>query len=86
MLAAVQRPIALSCITVPVGRPLWKAIPSWYLVAEDDRMIVPETQRYMAERMKATIKVHAVDHTPIVTAPMAVVDVIRDAIRLAPGS
>ena len=86
VLAAVQRPIALSCITVPVGRPLWKDIPSWFLVAEDDRMIVPETQRFMAERMKATIKAHAVDHTPIVTAPMAVVDVIRDAIRSVAGS
>jgi pimeloyl-ACP methyl ester carboxylesterase len=43
VLAAVQRPIALDCITVPVGRPLWKDVPSWFLVAEDDRMIVPET-------------------------------------------
>src|SRR5258708_4518246 len=40
VLAAVQRPISLGCITVPVGRPLWKGIPSWFLVAEDDRMIV----------------------------------------------
>ena len=86
VLAAVQRPIALSCITVPVGYPLWKDVPSWFLVAEEDRMIVPETQRYMAERMKATIKAHAVDHTPIVTAPTAVVDVIRDAIRSVTGS
>src|SRR6476619_4787641 len=85
VLAAVQRPISLSCITVPVGRPLWKDVPSWFLLAEDDRMIVPETQRYMAERMKATIKAHAVDHTPIVTAPTAVVDVIRDAIRSVTG-
>jgi pimeloyl-ACP methyl ester carboxylesterase len=80
VLAAVQRPISLSCITVPVGRPLWKDIPSWFLVAEDDRMIVPQTQRFMADRMKATIKAHAVDHTPIVTAPTVVVDIIRDAI------
>ena len=48
-------------------------------------MIVPETQRFMAERMKATIKAHAVDHTPIVTAPRAVVDMIRDAIRSVTG-
>ena len=68
MLAAVQRPISLNCITVPVGRPLWKDIPSWFLIAEDDRMIAPETQRYMAERMKANIRSHAVDHTPSVTA------------------
>src|SRR6476646_3579860 len=86
VLAAVQRPIALSCITVTVGRPLWKDVPSWFLVAEDDRMIVPETQRYMAERMKAKIKTHAVDHTPSVTAPAAVADIIRDAIGSIAGS
>ena len=80
LLAAVQRPISLSCITVPVGRPLWKDIPSWFLVAEDDRMIVPQTQRFMADRMKAKIKAHAVDHTPSVSAPTAVVDIIGDAI------
>jgi pimeloyl-ACP methyl ester carboxylesterase len=82
VLAAVQRPLSLSCISVPVGRPLWKDLPSWFLLAEDDRMIVPETQRFMAQRMKATITAHAVDHTPSVTAPGAVVDIIRDAISL----
>ena len=44
-------------------------------------MIVPETQRYMAERMKAKTKAHAVDHTPSVTAPKAVADIIHNAIR-----
>jgi pimeloyl-ACP methyl ester carboxylesterase len=81
VLAAVQRPISLNCITVPVGRPLWKDIPSWFLVAEEDRMIVPATQRYMAERMKAKMKAHTVDHVPGVTAPGAVLDIVRDAIR-----
>jgi pimeloyl-ACP methyl ester carboxylesterase len=86
VLAAVQRPISPSCITVPVGRPLWKDVPSWFLLAEEDRMIVPETQRYMAERMKAKIEPHAVDHTPIVTAPAVVVDIIRDAISAVTGA
>ena len=86
MLAAVQRPISLDCITVPTGRPLWKDIPSWFLVAEHDRMIVPESQRFMAQRMKAKIKAQAVDHTPSVTAPSAVVDIISDAIRAATGN
>lgn len=81
VLAAVQRPLSINCITVPAGRPLWKDLPTWFLIAEDDRMIVQQTQRYMAERMKATIKAHATDHTPSVTAPAAVVDIIRDAIR-----
>ena len=86
VLAAVQRPISINCITVPVGRPLWKDIPSWFLVAEHDRMIVPETQHFMAQRMKARTKVHAVDHTPSVTAPSTVVDIIRDAIRATTGN
>jgi pimeloyl-ACP methyl ester carboxylesterase len=83
VLAAVQRPISLDCITVPAGRPLWKDIPSWFLLAEHDRMIVPETQHFMAQRMKAMTKVHTVDHTPSVTAPSVVVDLIRDAIHAA---
>jgi len=80
VLAAVQRPISPACITVPVGRPLWKDRPAWFLVAEQDRMIASETQRFMAERMKAQVRSHAVDHTPIVTAPAVVVDIVREAV------
>jgi pimeloyl-ACP methyl ester carboxylesterase len=86
LLAAVQRPISLACITVPAGRPLWRDVPSWFLLAEQDHMIIPETQRFMAERMKAKIKAHAVDHTPSVTAPAVVVAIIRDAIRSVAGN
>ncbi|WP_456622372.1 MULTISPECIES: alpha/beta fold hydrolase [unclassified Bradyrhizobium] len=86
VLAAVQRPISLNCITVPAGHPLWKDVPSWFLVAEQDRMIVPDTQRFMAERMKANIRTLAVDHTPSVTAPAAVAGIIRDAIRAVSGN
>jgi pimeloyl-ACP methyl ester carboxylesterase len=81
VLSAVQRPISPACITVPVSRPLWKDLPSWFLLAEEDRMILPETQRFMAERMKAQVRAHAVDHAPIVTAPHIVVEIIREAIR-----
>ena len=56
-------------MTVAAGPPLWKKVPTWYMVAEDDHMIVPATQRFMADRMKAKIKSHAVDHTPIVSDP-----------------
>jgi pimeloyl-ACP methyl ester carboxylesterase len=80
VLAAVQRPISPACITVKVGRPLWKERPSWFLVAEQDRMIVEDNHRFMAERMKARIRSHPVDHTPLVTAPSTVVDIIREAI------
>jgi pimeloyl-ACP methyl ester carboxylesterase len=81
LLAAVQRPIAVPCISVKVGRPLWLDRPSWFLLAEADRMIVAGTQHFMAERMKAEVRSYRVDHTPSVTAPNAVVDVILDAVR-----
>jgi hypothetical protein len=42
-------------------------------------MIVPQTQRFMADRMKATSRAHRVDHTPSITAPVVVVDIIREA-------
>lgn len=80
-LAAIQRPIAWACISVPVGRPLWKDKPSYFLVAEQDRMIAKETQRFMAERMKAKQRSYPVDHIPSVTAPSVVVDIILEAVR-----
>jgi hypothetical protein len=85
VLFAVQRPIAVPCISTKVGRPLWRGRPAWFLLAEDDHMIVASTQRFMAERMKAEIRSHAVDHIPSVTAPHAVVDIILEATRAAAG-
>lgn len=81
VLAAVQRPISPACITVAMQRPLWQDRPAWYLVAEQDRMIAHATQRFMAERMKARVRSHPVDHTPLVTAPSVVVDIIHEACR-----
>ena len=76
---AVQPPIALKSIQERVVASAWKTKPVWYLLAEQDRMINPKTQRFMAERMKATIRSFAVDHTPQLTAPDKVVEVILEA-------
>jgi pimeloyl-ACP methyl ester carboxylesterase len=81
ILEAVQRPIAVKCIQEKAPAPAWKTKPSWFLLAEEDRMIVPETQRYMAERMPAKIRTHQVDHSPMYTVPDVVVDVILEAAR-----
>ena len=80
VLTSVQRPISPACITVPVPRPLWKGRPAWFLVAEQDRMIVQDNQRFMAERMQARLRSYPVDHTPIVTAPSVVLDVLHEAV------
>jgi pimeloyl-ACP methyl ester carboxylesterase len=83
VLFAVQRPLAVPCISTKVGRPLWRDLPAWFLLAAADRMIVGENQRFMAERMKARLRSHPVDHTPLVTASPAVVDIIRAAVAEA---
>jgi pimeloyl-ACP methyl ester carboxylesterase len=79
ILEAVQRPIALKCIQEKAPVPAWKAKPSWFLLAEEDRMIAPETQCYMAQRMGAKIRTHQVDHTPMHASPAVVVNVILEA-------
>jgi pimeloyl-ACP methyl ester carboxylesterase len=76
---AVQRPISVRSIEERAPAPAWKSKPTWYLVAEQDRMINPKTQHFMAERMKATMRSFEVDHTPLLTAPDKVVDVILEA-------
>jgi pimeloyl-ACP methyl ester carboxylesterase len=78
--AATQRPIAVACIQEKAPAPAWKLKPSWYLIAEEDRMINPATQLFMAQRMGARIRSEKVDHTPLVTAPELVIEMILDAV------
>jgi pimeloyl-ACP methyl ester carboxylesterase len=80
LFAATQRPLAVACIQEKASRPAWKVKPSRHLVAEEDRMINPTTQRFMAQRMGARIRSEKVDHTPLVTAPEPVIEMILEAV------
>ena len=79
LMAANQKPIALKCLGEPMGRPAWKQKPSWFLIAENDRMISPKTQQFLAERMHSRIVSLPADHFPVLSAPEAVSQLIRDA-------
>ena len=81
IMQAVQRPLAVECIQEAAPAPLWKSVPAWYLLAAEDRMINPETQRFMADRMHATVRRHQVDHTPMYTEPALVTEIILEAAR-----
>jgi pimeloyl-ACP methyl ester carboxylesterase len=85
LFAATQRPISVNCIQQKASRPAWKTKPSWYLIAEEDRMINPATQRFLAERMKARVRTEKVDHAPIVTASAVVVELILEAVETVMG-
>src|SRR5712672_2662850 len=59
----------------------WKSKPSWYIVANHDRTVQPDLERFLAKRMNAST--HAVDssHVPMLSHPGFVVDVIRAAAK-----
>ena len=54
--------------------PAWREKPTWFLIAEKDRMVSPETQRFTAERMKSKVVSFPVDHTPLASKPGAVLE------------
>ncbi|WP_094194105.1 alpha/beta fold hydrolase [Bradyrhizobium viridifuturi] len=81
LLAATQRPIAVAAIQEKAPKPAWKVKPSWYLVAEEDRMINPATQRFLAGRMGAHIRSERVDHASLITAPDLVVGTVLEAVN-----
>jgi pimeloyl-ACP methyl ester carboxylesterase len=81
VMAATQRPFDLGILEELSGPPAWKTIPSWYLVATQDRAIPPATQRFMAERAGATIAEVRASHVPMNSRPPAVTDLILDAAR-----
>jgi pimeloyl-ACP methyl ester carboxylesterase len=79
LMAATQKPISLKCLGESMTKPAWKEKPSWFLIAENDRMVSPDTQRFTAGRMKSKSIFLQVDHTPLISQPDAVVDLINEA-------
>ncbi len=80
-LAASQRPAALAAFGTPGDEPAWKTIPSWYIVAKQDRTIPPAAERAMAERAGATTIEVRSSHVPMISHPRTVVSVIEAAAR-----
>jgi len=76
LMAATQKPISVSCLGQPMGKPAWREKPSWFLIAEKDRMVSAETQRFTAARMKSKVVSLSIDHTPLVSKPDAVTELI----------
>jgi pimeloyl-ACP methyl ester carboxylesterase len=79
LMAATQKPISVICLGEPMGKPAWKEKPNWFLIAEKDRMVSPETQRFTAARMKSNVVSLPVDHTPLASKPEAVAELITEA-------
>jgi pimeloyl-ACP methyl ester carboxylesterase len=79
VMAATQRPIAETAFSEASGRPAWKTLPSWAVVATGDKVIGTDMVRSMAERAGATITEAEGSHAILVSRPEIVADVIQTA-------
>lgn len=82
VMAVAQKPIAARCFEDKCGVPAWKSKPSWYQVSADDRMIPPETQAWMAERIGArrTMTLQS-SHASLASHPQEIFALIEEAVK-----
>jgi pimeloyl-ACP methyl ester carboxylesterase len=80
LLAAVQKPYAARLFLESLRAPAWRTRPSWYLVATEDRVLSPGTQRMLARRIGATVREVPTSHLPFLAQPQAVIDIIEEAV------
>jgi pimeloyl-ACP methyl ester carboxylesterase len=78
-MADSQVPWGVDAACGSVTDPAWRAKPSWYLVASEDRMIGPDAQRMMAKRAGATVTEVLASHSVCVSQPAAVASLILQA-------
>jgi pimeloyl-ACP methyl ester carboxylesterase len=83
VMAVTQKAPVGSTFGDTVSDPAWKKKPTWYQVSSSDRMIHPDSERKMAERMtpRATIELDA-SHASLASQPVAIVDLIAQAATL----
>jgi pimeloyl-ACP methyl ester carboxylesterase len=88
-MAATQRPATREALSEPSGgRPLWRELPSWFLIGEADRIIPRELQRFMAERAGArgTVEIPGASHAAGISQPQAAVELIIEALAQHPAA
>ena len=79
-MADSQVPWGVDALSGAVVQPAWKAKPSYYLVATEDRMIPPPAQRAMAERAKAQVTEIPGSHAIYVSKPVEIAELIQQAV------
>jgi pimeloyl-ACP methyl ester carboxylesterase len=81
VMAATQRPVADAALAEEASAPAWRDIPSWVLVATEDRNIPAQAQIFMAERAKATVVTVDASHAVAVSRPGDVARLVDEAVQ-----
>jgi pimeloyl-ACP methyl ester carboxylesterase len=63
----------------PIKTAAWHAKPSWFVIAENDRMIAPDQERDTAKRMGAKTLTLQTSHLPMISQPEKVANFVIDA-------
>jgi pimeloyl-ACP methyl ester carboxylesterase len=86
VLAATQRPVAAATLGELCTGAAWKTTPSWYLVSAHDNAINPDAERFMAERMGATVETIDGSHAAFIAQPVAAAAFILKAVAHVLGN
>ncbi len=79
ILNATQVPTSVTAMKGEVTIPAWKAKPSWYIIAANDRAISPDLEAAQAKRIGATTTTVPSSHVAMLAQPSKVAGVILDA-------
>jgi pimeloyl-ACP methyl ester carboxylesterase len=85
-MADSQVPWGVAALSGTISEPAWRAKPSWYLIATDDKMIPPDAQRFMSKRAGSTVVEAKGSHAIYVSQPAAVARLIEQAATKAKGA
>ncbi|MEJ5055808.1 alpha/beta fold hydrolase [Sphingobacterium sp. MYb382] len=80
-MANAQVPTADVCFQGLVENPAWKTKPSWYMVAQSDRIINPDLERFYAKRIaaKKVVEIKGGSHSIYTSRPKEVSELIEAA-------
>jgi len=78
-MAVAQRPLAAATFGQTLTAAAWRTIPSWFMVAQEDRIINPNLERFFAQRMNARTTEIKSSHAVLLSHPQAVAKLIREA-------
>jgi pimeloyl-ACP methyl ester carboxylesterase len=76
IMAVTQGPLAAKANDEKATETAWSVKPSWYIVAENDRIINPDLERAMAEKLNAKTTTLPTSHVAMLAKPKEVADVI----------
>ena len=81
VMADSQVPWGVEALSGKISEPAWKAKPSWYMIATDDKMIPPDAQRSMSKRAGSTVVEVKGSHAIYVSQPEAVAALVEQAAK-----